>query len=168
MRPHQRFVVAAILVSAFAQPSPAAPAEQASAFERLTTLEGTWFATDPGHAGVVVRFRVIAAGSVVVEEWTTSSGRTSMTLFHRDGERLMATHYCPQGNQPRLVASDWMTGDEVALTMQDVTDLSGGESFQHDLAVQFGGCGRVSLTETYWTNEGPDVATIELVRQPGA
>jgi hypothetical protein len=25
-----------------------------------------------------------------------------LTLFHLDGSRLLATHYCGQGNQPRL------------------------------------------------------------------
>ena len=49
-----------------------------------------------------VDFKLIANGTVLVETWTMSPTRISMTVYALDGTRLLATHFCPQGTQPRL------------------------------------------------------------------
>lgn len=74
-------------------------------FAKLASLVGTWEGYTKDGRRQTVAFRYSAAGSVLVETWTLGQGRESMTLYTLDGERLLATHYCPQGNQPRLVFS---------------------------------------------------------------
>jgi hypothetical protein len=37
-----------------------------------------------------------------MEHWTLSETTDALTLYHMDGDILMATHYCPLCNQPRL------------------------------------------------------------------
>lgn len=74
-------------------------AEQA--FERMSALVGHW-QTEVGGRPLSIDIRLSAGGSALVETWTLSSSRESLTIYTRDGDRLLATHYCPQGNQPRL------------------------------------------------------------------
>jgi YD repeat-containing protein len=74
----------------------------AEVFTQLGSLLGTWTGPSRNGGAHTVTYRYTAAGSVLVETWTLGSGRESMTLYALDDDRLLATHYCPQGNQPRL------------------------------------------------------------------
>src|SRR5262249_12779005 len=47
-------------------------------------------------------YRLISNDTVLVEAYNVGSPRETMTVFHADGASLIATHYCAQGNQPRL------------------------------------------------------------------
>ena len=70
------------------------------AFDHLCTLIGRW--EDTTHP-VTVEYRMTANDSVLVETWNWSETHTeALTLYHLHGETLLATHYCPVGNQPRL------------------------------------------------------------------
>jgi hypothetical protein len=53
-------------------------------------------------AVIKVTYKLTAADSVLVETWTMSPTRESMTLYHMDDQTLIATHYCPLCNQPTL------------------------------------------------------------------
>ncbi len=104
MHPSARAIERALLTlllmsagSAHAQPTTAAE----HTFERLSSLAGRWEA-EAGDRRIQVDIRLSAGGSALVETWTLSPSRESLTIYTRDGERLLATHYCPQGNQPRL------------------------------------------------------------------
>jgi hypothetical protein len=62
-----------------------------------------------------------------------------VTVYHRDGEALMATHYCSMGNQPRMKASAPIpAGDSIAFRFVDVTNLKkpGSGHIKH-LTVKF-------------------------------
>lgn len=73
-------------------------------FAALQALVGRWVEADPTDRAhrETVDYRLLANGSVLVESWSLRSGATSMTLYYLDGDDLVAAHYCPQGNQPRL------------------------------------------------------------------
>jgi hypothetical protein len=90
-----------LLLAASCGVSMAAPAAN-NVFEQLKTLSGDWRSTGKQSA-TVVNIRTIANGSSVVETWSMSPTRQSMTVYTMDGDRLLATHYCPQGNAPRLL-----------------------------------------------------------------
>ena len=48
-----------------------------------------------------------------------------VTVYHLDGDRLMMTHYCSAGNQPRMRAdSSTSTPSAIKFTFVDVTNLS--------------------------------------------
>jgi hypothetical protein len=79
-------------------------------FDTLKSLAGKWQGTTdeaPGKA-VEMEFRVVADGSAVMLDHNESATDSMVTLFHPDGARLLATHYCSAHNQPRmkLVSSD--------------------------------------------------------------
>lgn len=82
------------------------------AFNRLKSLAGgVWVALDDEGvpAGqVIIAYRVISAGSVVQESIFPGQWNEMQTMWHMNGDDLVATHYCALGNQPhwKVDASD--------------------------------------------------------------
>ena len=98
-----------------------------AAFQKLTTMAGQWEG-DAGDMGKVrLTIEVIAGGTAIVEKETFDHPGMPpmMTLYHMDGNKLMLTHYCDAGNQPRLRAAtfDAKTG-EIRWDFQDITNLA--------------------------------------------
>jgi hypothetical protein len=94
--------------SAAARPAPAG-------FARLTALAGEWVAAEDGEMGVkegdlVARYAVTAGGSAVVETVFPGSPHEMVTVYHTDGPDLVLTHYCVEGNQPRMRAKNGRDG----------------------------------------------------------
>jgi hypothetical protein len=46
-----------------------------------------------------------------------------ITMFNLDGDRLLLTHYCAAGNQPRMKASTSSDGKTVTFDFIDATNL---------------------------------------------
>src|SRR6187431_1894048 len=86
------------------------PAAVAAPFERLRNLAGEWVAAEDGEmfqkGDVVARYAVTASGSAVVETVFPGSPHEMVTVYHADGPDLVLTHYCMEGNQPRMRARD--------------------------------------------------------------
>jgi|SRR6185312_15419081 len=136
-------------------------------FGRLGTLTGTWTATTANGHTQSVNFRYTAAGSVLVETWTLGGGRESMTLYALDGDRLLATHYCPQGNQPRLEYTGTDTSGRAQFHFIDGTNLHVPQrSHQQAFWIRFDGEQAFSRAETYVENDQPagDAQDGEAVR----
>ena len=98
--------VAVFLAASSARAEEPKKAEHAG-LERLKKLAGTWVAADEEGKpteNVVSVFKVTAAGSAVQETIFPGAPHEMVTLYHLDGGKLMLTHYCALGNQPKLVA----------------------------------------------------------------
>ena len=92
----------------------------ATIFEQLCNLVGEWRDTE---SSTEVDFRLSANGSVLVETWRwPERDIEALTLYHMDGEQLMATHYCPAGNQPRLLL-DTSDGTVITFKFHSATNL---------------------------------------------
>ena len=78
------------------------------AFDRFAALAGDWVAAESGEmvkkGDLVARYRLTGAGTAVVEELFPGTPHEMLTVYHRDGEDLVLTHYCMTGNQPRMRA----------------------------------------------------------------
>ncbi len=75
--------------------------------ERLKKLAGTWVAADKDGKPtdkVVSVIKVTAAGSAVHETLFPGQPQEMVSVYHRDGEDLVMTHFCALGNQPRMKA----------------------------------------------------------------
>jgi hypothetical protein len=137
----------------------AAPPSARAAFERLSSLVGRWRGGD--GRGQTVTYRLTAGGSVLVETWALAPGRESMTLYHLDGDALLATHYCPQGNQPTLryapTASD---ARRLSFAFERGSNLGiAGRWHQHSMWIEFGS-GGFTRAETYIEN-GTDAPAVD-------
>ena len=146
----------------------AAMATADAAFQRLSGLEGEWADAGNPASPLRIRFYPTAGGTTLVEEWGVGAKTHSLTLYHRDGDTLIATHYCPQGNQPRLALARDASDDEIAFTFRDATDLGAGESALHDLGFDLSDPARIIRTESYRSGKQGNASTLTLVRVGGA
>lgn len=121
------------------------PSTPAMRFETITALVGEWQVQE--HASLRIVFEPTAGGSVIIERWMVGERKHSLTIYHLDGERLIATHYCPQGNQPRLAATTSDTS-KIRFSFLDATGLDPAESYQHDLSLERNADGTVARAET--------------------
>ncbi len=93
-------------------------------FERMKSLAGTWVGQTPDGMTAKITYAVVSAGSTVMETIDHEHMNGSMvTMYHLDGDKLMMTHYCSAGNQPRmrLVSS---TPTSLTFKMFDATNLA--------------------------------------------
>jgi hypothetical protein len=94
-----------LTASAVADPA-AAPQTGAQRLERIKSLAGTWEADadKDGKPDQTVVYRVTSAGFAVEETLFPGSDHEMVTMYVRDGDDLVLTHYCALGNQPRMKA----------------------------------------------------------------
>ena len=115
----------------------AAPSDSQKAFDTLKTLAGSWvgrlttFPAEPSVDGNFAQFslRVTSLGNAFVHEMSIS-GRADhpLTMFYREADRLLLTHYCDAGNRPRMVAT--LSPDGKTLDFEFL-DLAGGNDYGH-------------------------------------
>src|ERR1700675_3121914 len=99
----------------------AASAAQKS-FDDLKSLNGTWEGKTPDGQTAQVVYRVTANGSALMSE---IKGKEDMiSMFNLDGDRVLLTHYCAVGNQPRMVASASSDGKTFTFAFVDATNLA--------------------------------------------
>jgi hypothetical protein len=91
-------------------------------FEQLKSLSGSWEGKASNGKLVQVDFRVTSMGSALMSEIKGEEDMISM--FNLDGDRLLITHYCAAGNQPRMVASASPDGKTITFDFLDATNLA--------------------------------------------
>jgi hypothetical protein len=82
------------------------PVDAKVAFARLKTLVGEWKGTDPAK-GERLTYELIAGGTSLVEREEGAGRPVMLTVYSVDGGRLLLTHYCMAGNQPRMEAREF-------------------------------------------------------------
>jgi hypothetical protein len=84
-----------------AQAAAQSPAEP---FERMKALAGEWQADLAGYGQILDSIRLVSKGTAV-EETLGTPGDNEVSLYTRDGRRLLLTHFCaltPDGHVARL------------------------------------------------------------------
>ncbi len=101
------------VLAAFAAPVRAGEHDHAAAagpaaLDRFRALAGEWVAAEDGEmvkkGDLVARYQVTAGGSAVVETVFPGTPHEMVTVYHAEGEDVVLTHYCLEGNQPRMRA----------------------------------------------------------------
>lgn len=100
--------------SALAQSSSQSP------FDKLKTLSGTWSEKASNGKTGEVTYRVISGGSAIMADM---SEHAMVSMFAMDGNRLLMTHYCGAGNQPRMVGDLSPDGRTLTFDFLDATNL---------------------------------------------
>jgi hypothetical protein len=127
----------------------------------LRPLVGRWEAKAPGGKKVRVSYRFLANESALVETFTTATGKETLTVFHPDGARVLATHYCAQGNQPRLARTEDSTPARARFVFVDATNLAPGASHLTALELRPSKAALVRV-ETYTTGATSEETTLRF------
>jgi hypothetical protein len=90
--------------------------------DKLKTLAGDWEGKGPDGKPFEVSYRVTGNGSALMSEIKAEGDM--VTVFHLDGNRLLMTHYCGAGNQPRMQATVSPDGKTFAFDFLDATNLA--------------------------------------------
>jgi hypothetical protein len=111
MRKLVRIAMIGVFALTLTSPAPAEEVSATAVFERLKSLAGVWRGGPVGEgkeaeaetAGEVVHeFRISAAGTVVMETMFRGTDHEMINMYHVDGDDLVLTHYCAEGNQPTM------------------------------------------------------------------
>ena len=108
-----------------------ADADAHKTFDMLKGMEGNWVGKNSQGQALEVSFRMTAGGSALMSEIHGHGPENMITMFHMDGDRLVMTHYCGTGNQPRMkvVAAD---AKSVSFEFFDGTNIGPGDGhMQH-------------------------------------
>ena len=157
-------VVAAMAVSGLIA---ATETPKTDAFEKIKALAGVWEGT--GHDGkpVKVSYTVISAGSAVMEQLEPGEEHDMVTMYNKDGARLMMTHYCASGNQPRMRAANALAdGNKISFSFVDATNLAKPtDGHMVKLVMTFPDPDHLTEEWTYRTNGKDDTMVFNFARK---
>ena len=100
----------------------AAQSDAGASFDKIKSLDGTWVGKNSKGQSFEVTFRTTSGGSAVMSE-IQAPGEDMITMFHMDRGRLLMTHYCAAGNQPRMQAKTSPDGNTFTFEFLDATNL---------------------------------------------
>jgi hypothetical protein len=102
-----------------------AQSDAQKSFDKMKALAGSWEGKTSEGKPVQISFRVTSNGSALMSE--IMGYENMITMFHLDGDRMLMTHYCATGNQPRMVGKMSPDGKTVAFDFLDVTNFNGAQ-----------------------------------------
>jgi hypothetical protein len=138
-----------------------------TAFARMKSLSGDW--TGPKMMGhrMDMNFRVIAGGSAVLATCFAGTPMEMITVYYINDGKLVQTHYCILGNQPRMKLNDKTSTPDTL-----VFDFAGGDNIKatkmnmHGETLHFSGRNRIESTCTSEEKGKPKTThTAVLVRK---
>jgi hypothetical protein len=98
------------------------------AFATVKSLPGTWEGKAHDGQTFQVTFKMTGGGSAVLSEIHVPK-EDMVSMIHLDGpDRLLLTHYCAVGNQPRMQASVSSDGKVITFNYVDATNLATPDS----------------------------------------
>jgi hypothetical protein len=125
----------------------------AQAFDKLKTLAGKWKAqTEKGNNAYAI-YEPVSNGTALQERFIDEGEKVHsnlITVYYRDKDGLMATHFCAMNNQPRLRAIE-ASGDLNRMTFSiiDITNLKTPDApHMYKLTYEFKGSDHMT---TIWT-----------------
>jgi hypothetical protein len=98
------------------------------ALATLKSMPGSWEGKSADGRSLQVIFKVVSGGSAVISEIMGQGPEDMISVFHLDGpNKLLMTHYCGSGNQPRMQASVSPDGKAITFNFMDATNLKSAD-----------------------------------------
>jgi hypothetical protein len=175
MRHAIRCMLAASLIlssGALAQAAeiPPTPSPADAAFLRLKSLEGEWIDTSGSSAGkgkTGAIWRVTSGGSAVIETVFPGTSHEMVSVYTREGDSIVMSHYCAMGNQPRMRAKP-DGGDELVFAFDGGGNIDPAKDMHmHEGTVEFGADGSLRSEWQTWADgkAGEHRAVFQLARK---
>jgi hypothetical protein len=130
----------------------------AQAFEKLKTLAGKWKSRTATGSVAYLLFETVSNKTALHERFIDEGNPAHsnlITVYYRDKDQLMATHFCSMNNQPRLRAVEVSSDlSRLAFSIIDITNLKTADA-AHMYKV------------TYEFHDQDHITTIWTMRQGG-
>jgi hypothetical protein len=98
-------------------------------FEQMKKLVGKWEGTATGMTKpATTEFRLTGGGSAIMQILAEGTPYEMVTMYHMDGDRFLATHYCAGHNQPRMQAVAGGDGKTIQFKYVDGTNIAPGDT----------------------------------------
>ncbi len=131
------------------------PVPQTQEWQAITSLAGNWEGFAEAEAQkmpVTVEARMTGDGSALMHILGKDTPHEMVTMFHPDGKRLLATHYCAAHNQPRMVLVPGAAPNQLAFEFVDGTNIEPGGGHMQKLVITFVDADHHDETWTYRQN----------------
>ena len=137
-------------------------------FEKLKSLAGTWEGTmGEGGEKFTTTYRVVSNGTAIEETINGVHAADMVTLYTPDGEKLVMTHYCAAGNQPRMetkpVATDQKDFDFSFVGATNLASASAGH--MHHLKITIEDENHITQAWTWSENGKEKIEAFHLTRK---
>jgi hypothetical protein len=91
--------------------------------ERIKKLEGTWtIPASENMPAMNITFKPTAGGTAVIETMFAGTPKEMINMYTADGDRIVLTHYCALGQQPRMTQS---ATDDKSIKFECAPDAAG-------------------------------------------
>jgi hypothetical protein len=107
-------------------------------FDQLKKLVGNWKGienTPEGKREVIVEYHLTSAGTALVEKLFPGTEHEMLSVYHGDGDKVVMTHYCAFGNQPRMELTK--TEDSNTVKFDFLDGSNSGDSHMHQLTLKW-------------------------------
>ena len=160
-------LAATLLLALVMVPAPSRAAEKANpGWESLKALVGEWDGMYEGKTPVHVSYKLVSRGTALMEIISNAEEPDMVTMYTPDGTRLLMTHYCSEGNQPRLRAEAANDPKKISFSFVDASALaSPSAGHMHHLNVLFKDADHFAQQWTHRANGKDMVATFEYTRK---
>lgn len=149
-------ITAAMVLTTSAAEISTSAGDATAAFARLRNLAGQWESQGKGpHARIT--YEVVSGGNAVLERESNAGMPDMITVYYVDGARLLLTHYCMVGNEPRMQARSYnpQTG-ELQFEFLDITNLaSPAGGHMHDARLRLIDNDHIASTWEFYENGKP-------------
>jgi hypothetical protein len=111
---------------------------QTPEWQKIKSLAGNWegvLEVDGKKGPITVEMRVTGDGSAVMHVMAKDTPHEMVTMFHPDGDRLLATHYCAAHNQPRMALVKAQAPNQIAFEFVDGTNIKPGDTYMKRLVL---------------------------------
>lgn len=120
-----RFTLVLTLILSATLPKASAATDAKTAFERIKSMAGDWVGPKMMGTTMKANYRVIASGSAVLATFFPNTKNEMISVYYIADGKLVMTHYCMLGNQPRMKLNTKKSSDDTL-----VFEFAGGDNIK--------------------------------------
>jgi len=142
--------------------------EKNPAYDKMKTLVGSWQGTVNENGKPLdthARFKLVSDGSALASWLDEDTPHEMITMFHMDGNNLMATHYCAAHNQPRMVLMTGGDPNRLVFKFKDGTNIQPDAGHTQQVAFIFDGANHHIEEWTYIDKGKEDTTRFDFRRK---
>ncbi|MFB3854654.1 MAG: hypothetical protein ACE148_12615 [Vicinamibacterales bacterium] len=141
---------------------------QSPEWRKIKSLVGEWESSidlDGKKVPTRIEVRLTGDASAVMHVIDRDTPHEMVTMFHPDGKRLIATHYCSAHNQPRMELVPSRDPNKVAFRFFDGTNIAPGDGHMSGVVITFIDANRHDETWTFLSKGKEESTTFSYTRK---